>query len=82
VVSQTLARAMVEDASCKTSDMKTTGTKLAFTMTCEDDDVRMVLHNETTVIGDSITSATKATDNEGRVTSMKMTGRRMGECPK
>ena len=65
MVSQTLARAMAEDASCKTSDMKTTGTKLAFTMTCEDDDVRMVLHNETTVTGDSITSATKRPTTKG-----------------
>jgi hypothetical protein len=79
--SQVFAREM-EEANCKMSDVKTTGNKLTFTTTCEEDGMRMVGTNEMTFGPDSISGVTRMKDHEGRVTTMKMRAKRVGECSK
>jgi hypothetical protein len=67
---------------CKVSDVTTSGNRLSFTATCVDDDVRMTMTSEMTFTADGFTAITKGKDNEGRVSTGRMTARRIGECPK
>ena len=80
-VSQVFAREM-EEANCKMSNVKTTGNKLTFTTTCEEDGMRLVGTNEMTFGPDSIAGVTRMKDADGRVTTMKMNAKRVGECSK
>jgi hypothetical protein len=80
-LAQLLTRAVSEE-DCKLTDLKTTGNRIVFTATCQDDDVRMVLRSEMTVSGDSFSGTTTATDQDGGVTTMKILANRTGECAK
>lgn len=71
-----------EEENCKTTDVKTTGNRMTFTTTCQDDDVRMTMSTEMTFAADSFTGVTRGKDNEGRTTTSRFTAKRVGECPK
>ena len=68
------------EANCKMSDVKSTGNRLTFTTTCQDDDIRMISTTEVTFDGDSFATSTKATDHDGRVSTVKSTAKRVGAC--
>lgn len=71
-----------EMENCKIADVKTTGNKMTYTMTCLEDDVRMTMHTEMTFGVDSFTSVAKGDDGVGHLTTVKTSARRIGECPK
>ena len=71
-----------EDQNCKMSNVKTVGNRLTFTTTCEEDDFRMVTNTDLTFGTDSFTGVTTGKDPEGRMTTTKMSAKRIGECPK
>ena len=79
---QSFAHAELAELKCKISDPKTTGSKMTFTMACEEDDVRITMNTEMTFGTDSFTTITKSKDHEGRATTTKMSARRVGECAK
>ncbi len=66
---------------CKVSDVKTTGTRMIFNTTCEEDGTRYTSTSEMTFGGDSYAGTMKM-DSGGRVTLIKMSGKRVGECTK
>jgi hypothetical protein len=70
------------EQNCKTSDMKTTGNRMTFTMTCQEDDVRMTMSTEMTFTGDSFSGVTKGKDPEGRMTTSRFSAKRVGDCQK
>jgi hypothetical protein len=74
--------AEAEQENCKTSNVKKTGNKMTFTMTCEEDGIRIISNNEITFDTDSFTTVTTFTDPGGRVRTSKMSAKRVGECPK
>ena len=71
-----------EDMNCKMTGLKTAGNKVTFNTTCEEDDVKVTSTTEMTFSTDSFTGLTKAKDNEGRVTTIKASAKRIGECTK
>jgi hypothetical protein len=71
-----------EDQNCKMSDQKTTGNRMTFTTTCEEDDVRVVTTTEMTFGPDSFSGVTKGKDDEGRTIVSKWRAKRVGDCPK
>jgi hypothetical protein len=77
-----LMAAEMEDANCKLSDNKTVGNKLTFTMTCEEDGMRITSTSEMTFGTDSFSGVSKATDQDGRAFTMKVSAKRIGECKK
>ena len=77
------ARGMFEDGgNCRMSDSKTAGNKLTFTTTCEEDEIRMVMNTEVTFAADSFAGVTKTKMPDGHMSTMRMSARRIGECPK
>jgi Protein of unknown function (DUF3617) len=78
-LTQAFTREM-EGSNCKMSDVKTTGNRMTFTTTCEEDGIRMVMTNEMTFDADAFTGVMKGKDNEGRVSTVKMTAKRVGDC--
>jgi len=81
-LAQALAREVAEDGMCRLSDVKTAGDRMTYVLTCEEDGVRMVMQNELTVRGnDAFTAVTKVTDADGITTTMKLTAKRVGDCP-
>lgn len=80
-VSKLFARE-AEEQNCKMSGVKTTGNKMTFTTTCEEDGVRTTMSTEMTFGTDSFTGVTKGKDHEGRAISSKMSAKRIGECTK
>ena len=82
-VAKIFAREMTEDGgNCKMSDSKTVGSKLTFTTTCVEDDLRMVMNTEMTFAADSFTGVTKTKMPDGHMTTMKTSAKRVGDCPK
>lgn len=81
-LAQALARATAEDGMCRLSDVKTAGNRMTYVLTCEEDGVRMVMQNELTLTGtDAFTAVTTVTDAQGTATTMKLTAKRVGDCP-
>ncbi|HEY7448244.1 MAG TPA: DUF3617 domain-containing protein [Vicinamibacterales bacterium] len=74
--------AEAEEQNCKTSNLKKTGSKITFTMTCEEDSIRIISNNEITFDTDSFTTVTTFTDPGGHVRTSKVSAKRVGECPK
>jgi ribosomal protein S13 len=70
-----------EEMNCKMTGVKTTGNKVTFNTTCEEDDVKVTSTTEMTFGTNSFTALTKGKDNEGRVTTIKASAKRIGECP-
>lgn len=79
-LAEVFAREMVEDGNCKMSNVKTTGNKVTFTTTCDEDGERMVGTNEFTINGDNISGQARMTGADMTVT-MRITGKRIGACP-
>ena len=77
-----LMAAEMEDANCKMSDSKTTGNKLTFSMTCVEDGMRITSTSEMTFATDAFSGVSKARDQDGRVFTMKVSAKRVGECRK
>jgi hypothetical protein len=75
-----LMAAEMADANCKMSDNKTVGNKLTFTTTCVEDGMRIVSTSEMTFGADSFSGFTKAKDDRGRVMTMKVSAKRIGDC--
>ena len=73
-----LMAAEMDDANCKMSDTKTVGNKLTFTTTCVEDGMRIVSTSEMTFGTDVFSGVTKATDDKGRVMTMKVSAKRSG----
>jgi hypothetical protein len=71
-----------QDANCKTSDVKTTGNRMTFTTTCQEDDIRMTMNTEMTFSGDSFTGITKGKTPDGHMTTSRFSAKRVGECSK
>lgn len=71
-----------QDADCNTSDVKTTGNRMTFTTTCQDDDVRMTMSTEMTFSGDSFTGVTKGKTPDGQMTTAQFSATRVGDCAK
>ena len=80
-VSEWFARE-TEDQNCKMSNVKTVGSRLTFTTTCEEDDFRMTTNTDLTFGTDSFTGVTTGKDPEGRMTTTKMSAKRVGDCQK
>jgi hypothetical protein len=74
-----LAREM-EEETCKISDLKSAGNKVTFTTTCKEDDIQVMSKTEMTFAGDSFTTATTAKDDKGRISTIKGTAKRVGDC--
>lgn len=70
-----------EQEDCATSNLKTSGNKVTFTLTCGTGDDRVLSDNEITVVGDTITTVA-VSRFDGKVSSLKGTAKRVGECPK
>ena len=68
--------------NCKMSDVKTTGNKMTFTLACQEDDVRMTGTTEMTFSTDAFTSFSTMKDADGGVSTVKMSAKRVGACPK
>jgi hypothetical protein len=73
--------AEAEQENCKTSNLKKTSNKITFTMTCEEDGIRIISYNEITFDTESFTTVTTFTDPGGRVRTSKVSAKRVGECP-
>ena len=71
-----------EEANCKRSGLKTAGSKMTFTTTCQDGDTRIVLDTEMTFGQDSIAILTKEQDGKGAASTIRITATRVGECQK
>ena len=81
-IAQVFARGMDMGEECKMSNVKTVANKLTFTTTCVEDEMRMTMNTEMTFAGDSFSGVTTSKDPEGRVTTMKMNAKRIGDCTK
>jgi hypothetical protein len=81
-IADVFARGMDMGEQCKMSSVKTVGNRLTFTTTCEEDGTRMTLNTDMTFVGDSFSGTTTSKDQSGKVTTMKMSASRIGECTK
>jgi hypothetical protein len=68
--------------NCKVSDVKTSGNKVTFALACQEDDVRMTGTTEVTFGTDAFTTFSTMKDGEGRVSTAKISAKRVGACPK
>jgi hypothetical protein len=68
--------------SCKVSNYKLVDNKLTFNVTCKEDDIEMNGTTEMTFASESFTNLMVMKDNKGRVTTIKGTAKRIGECVK
>jgi hypothetical protein len=71
-----------DDLKCTASDIKTTGNRMTFITTCQDDDLRIAMDTEMTFGSDSFTVVTKGKDLAGRMSTTKLSAKRVGECSK
>jgi Protein of unknown function (DUF3617) len=79
-VAEMFAREMSMGDACKMSNVKTAGNQMTFTTVCEEDGLRMTMTTEMTFAGDAFSGVTTTKDPEGRVTKMKMSAQRIGDC--
>lgn len=85
-----LSKAMIEKAmtdpeeaiNCKVSNYKVTGNKVTFDTTCEEDGMKITSTSELTYTRESYTGIMKSKDDKGRVTTIRTTAKRIGECGK
>ena len=75
-------RAMAMGKECKMSNVKTVGNRLTFTTTCVEDGLRMTMNTDMTFAADSFGGVTTTRDQDGRMTTMKMSARRIADCTK
>ena len=67
---------------CKVSNYKVVDNKLTFNLSCKEDDLEMSGTTEMTFASESFTNLVTMKDNKGRVTTIKGTAKRIGECTK
>jgi hypothetical protein len=65
---------------CKISNYKIVGNKLTFDVSCKEDDLEMSGTTEMTFGPESFTNVVTMKDNKGRVTTIKGSAKRVGEC--
>jgi hypothetical protein len=71
-----------EMENCKFSDTKTTGNTTRFNIACVEDGVRTTGSVEMTVGPETIAQQSTLKDEKGRVVTMSVFARRLGECRK
>jgi hypothetical protein len=67
---------------CKISNYQVAGNKLTFNVHCKEDDLEMNGTTEMTFAAESFTNLVTMKDNKGRVTTIKGSATRIGECTK
>lgn len=75
------AREIEDDGTCRISDVKTSGNKLSYAVTCVEDGTRMTMTTEMTFSADTMTGITKGT-MDGKPLSSAIVAKRVGDCPK
>jgi hypothetical protein len=65
---------------CKVSDVVKSGGKWTFTATCEEEGERYTATCEVEFGTDSYTGSMRMEDEKGRTTTIKMSGKRVGDC--
>jgi hypothetical protein len=70
------------DKSCKISDYKESGSTITFNTTCNEDGVKFSSTTEISFSAESFTGISHSNDSAGRTTTIKLTGKRIGECKK
>jgi Protein of unknown function (DUF3617) len=68
--------------TCKVSGYTATASKVTFNTDCTEDGQRMTGKTEMNFTSESFTGLTTTKDGDGNVITMKMSGKRIGECPK
>ena len=71
-----------EMENCKFSDVRTTGNTTRYNLTCVEDGLRTTGSSEMTFGPDTISQLSTMKDTEGRVVTMKVFAKRVGECRK
>ena len=66
--------------TCKIANHTVSASKVTLDMTCDEDGLKMTSRVEMTFTADSYTGISTSKDNRGRTTTMKMAGKRIGEC--
>ncbi len=66
--------------TCKLTNHTVSSSKVTLDMTCDEDGLKMTSRVEMTFTADSYTGISTSKDNRGRTTTMKMSGKRIGEC--
>lgn len=67
-------------STCKISNHTISGSKVTFDMSCEEDGLKMTSRVEMTFTPDSYVGVSISKDNRGRTTTLKLSGKRVGEC--
>jgi hypothetical protein len=70
----------MEGSNCKMSDTKTTGNKMTFDITCDEDGIKMSGTTEIIFDGDSFSTLGTMKDNQGRVSTVRTMAKRVGDC--
>lgn len=70
----------MEGSNCKMSDAKTTGNKMSFDIACDEDGIKMTGTTEITFGVDSFSTVGTMKDSEGRLSTVRSTAKRVGEC--
>jgi hypothetical protein len=68
--------------TCKVSDYKVSGNKVTFNTDCREDDLVMKGTTEMTFTAETFAGFMTMKDNKGRVTTIKTSAKRIGECTK
>ena len=76
-----MLRGETGEEDCKTSDLRTAGNRVTFTLTCGENSDRTVVKTEMTVDVDSFTSVS-VSSFEGNASTSRLTAQRVGECSK
>lgn len=71
-----------DDLECRASNIRTTGNRMTFITTCQEDDLRVTMDTEMTFATDAFTMVSKGKDLAGRKSTTKLSAKRVGECPK
>jgi hypothetical protein len=79
-IAKFIVQEMQASDSCTLSDSKITGNTLTFTTSCNEDGLRMTMTTQMTFGVDAFSGLTQGKDNEGRITTMKMSAKRVGDC--
>jgi hypothetical protein len=67
-------------SACKITNYAINAAKVTFDMTCDEDGLRMTSRVEMTFTADSFAGASTSKDNRGRTTTLKLAGKRVGDC--
>jgi hypothetical protein len=68
--------------TCKVSDYKVSGNRISFTTECREEGLEMKGTTEMTFTAETFAGLMTMKDNKGRVTRIKTSAKRIGECAK